>query len=767
MTSCLCATISPYVSLSANLNGRSTCLRLTLICISIGLLSCTILQAQPINNKSLDISHPSPNAAALGEYVDVPVSYFTGVPRIGVPLHTVQSGPLSVPISLSYHAGGTRMAEMASWVGLGWTLRAGGMITRTIQGIPDEDPYGGYYYHGHKLGTNLNGKDIVKISSGIKDGEADLFSFNFNGYSGKFYIDQDRNGRPSVQLIPKQDIQVEVDVEPSNFIGFTIIVQDGTRYYFGSDPYSEAIAYEESKASGEIRYQKTSWQLMKVVSYDGLYSIDFEYKFETYSYKNPATCRLIYSECNSLTGTAAGGSISCGTTTGYDANHFYSSTHIRAARLHKITTSTSTEQVEFHAKTGRIDLDRNIDSGLNTAKRLDFISVVLGNDEKCIRHDLSYDHYIDNSSSTIAQRSEAKRLRLLSIRKASCDEEAVVPATTFTYHEPTDKPANFLPHRLSKAVDHWGYYNGVHTNDNYRLNIPTTSGYSRDSIRYEYTSKVDRQSNTKYLRYGSLEKIEYPTGGYTKYVYSGHSYMGLAPSTIRSIHNLKTVDGSPYQEAACSTNIVRSDQPIQFSKSDILEGKCKLGIVRADAPSISCRNAPSISAVVRAFQVTNGRLKPFGISHRVSLPSGQSDRTESFNLKAIGSFHPDDKYVFEVESQDGLGAFDISSPLQVIKQLTAGGLRVSKIVQHDGIGASSDIVTKYVYTKAGNSAVSSGTLTYEPKYSHFIQKGVAYSGSTRRGLASQNVWKYFITSLTFSEQEHCAAKQLSGSLHRL
>ncbi|MEL6592328.1 MAG: hypothetical protein AAFQ68_19685, partial [Bacteroidota bacterium] len=82
------------------------------------------------DNVVQDVVHPAPNAASLGKYGDIPVSYHTGIPSIQVPIFTVQDGSLSLPISLSYHASGIRVEETASWVGLGWALNAGGVITR-------------------------------------------------------------------------------------------------------------------------------------------------------------------------------------------------------------------------------------------------------------------------------------------------------------------------------------------------------------------------------------------------------------------------------------------------------------------------------------------------------------------------------------------------------------------------------------------------------------------------------------------------------------
>ncbi len=57
---------------------------------------------------------PSPTAAALAKYGDIPVGYHTGTPNISIPLYEVKSKELSLPISLSYHASGIKVADIAS-----------------------------------------------------------------------------------------------------------------------------------------------------------------------------------------------------------------------------------------------------------------------------------------------------------------------------------------------------------------------------------------------------------------------------------------------------------------------------------------------------------------------------------------------------------------------------------------------------------------------------------------------------------------------------
>nr|WP_320022271.1 hypothetical protein [uncultured Draconibacterium sp.] len=68
----------------------------------------------------------SPEAASFQRYGEIPVSNYTGVPEISIPIHTVSLKELQVPVTLSYHAGGITLPQEATCVGLGWTLFAGG-----------------------------------------------------------------------------------------------------------------------------------------------------------------------------------------------------------------------------------------------------------------------------------------------------------------------------------------------------------------------------------------------------------------------------------------------------------------------------------------------------------------------------------------------------------------------------------------------------------------------------------------------------------------
>src|SRR5688572_5624468 len=106
-----------------------------------------VLQAQNNNSNQLPrLIPPSPNSVAMQRYGDIPVGLYTGTPNISIPLFEAKSGDISVPISISYHASGIKVADEASRVGLGWVLNAGGVISRNIVGA-DDFVYTAFNYH--------------------------------------------------------------------------------------------------------------------------------------------------------------------------------------------------------------------------------------------------------------------------------------------------------------------------------------------------------------------------------------------------------------------------------------------------------------------------------------------------------------------------------------------------------------------------------------------------------------------------------------------
>jgi hypothetical protein len=223
---------------------------------------------------------PSPNAAALGKYGDIPVSLHTGTPNINIPLYNLQSRELSLPISLSYHASGIKVDEIASWVGLGWSLNAGGVIARTMRGMPDDEHSNGYlntqfdvpnnteiagevWIDPNNVGTSNFFNDLLTPFGGNKkDLLPDIFNFNFNGHSGKFVFDQ--NGK--VHILSQQNLKITptfgVVTDGNNvyaeLISFEVIDENGITYTFAERERTEPLV------AGPDNGYFSSWYLTEI-----------------------------------------------------------------------------------------------------------------------------------------------------------------------------------------------------------------------------------------------------------------------------------------------------------------------------------------------------------------------------------------------------------------------------------------------------------------------------------------------------------------------
>ena len=235
-----------------------------IILISLTLLPCSVFSQPPVNKYVGDVVQPSPDDASLGKYLDIPISPYTGSISTVVPVHTLRQGPLSHSINLSAHSSGIRVEEMAGRVGLGWSLSAGGRISRSVNGLRDEHGTQGYYYRANDLDV-LSSSEQTDLLEGRLDGEPDLFSFSFGSWSGHFYID--KNQIPT--LVQKQDIKIEIDVTTGDFDGFVLVTPDGNRWYFGK--YGSATAYDVTHLPGGADPYISSWHLLRVETYDGLH----------------------------------------------------------------------------------------------------------------------------------------------------------------------------------------------------------------------------------------------------------------------------------------------------------------------------------------------------------------------------------------------------------------------------------------------------------------------------------------------------------------
>ncbi|MEQ9298572.1 MAG: hypothetical protein RIF33_08415 [Cyclobacteriaceae bacterium] len=216
---------------------------------------------------------PSPAAAELSKFVNAPVNHYTGLPQIGLPLYSLPGRKMSLPIGLAYHARGIKVDDVASPVGIGWALQAGGSISRVVRGRPDELT-GGYCERTPGEVANWDYYDRLDVATGDIDGEPDIFYYNMPGGAGRFVIDQGQ-----AYTIPYQDVDISHDFCNDPDGSWILTDSQGFKYYFGESfsEHVERTTLEITSTEIENFTIPTTWHLSRIVGPDGVEEFSFDY----------------------------------------------------------------------------------------------------------------------------------------------------------------------------------------------------------------------------------------------------------------------------------------------------------------------------------------------------------------------------------------------------------------------------------------------------------------------------------------------------------
>jgi hypothetical protein len=528
---------------------------ITLICL---LLLCHVVSTAQENFYN-NVTISSPTAAALGKYGDVPVNYNTGIPDITIPIYTIKEGPLELPVSLSYHASGLKVAETSSWTGAGWTLNAGGVITRSVRGLPDErgavpaqlrGHFSDYGYNSYRetftTGSSTTSSGINNIFNskwfvdGHLDSEPDLFFFNFNGHSGKFFFRDDR----TPVILPEQDLKIEYNysTDPNfptsgagtySIRGFTITTNEGVKYFFGKtsdaiNPNDPVEVTRNGTTSGGMTQPPgviSSWYLYKVMSPDNQFSINISYTSEKYGYPQLSLRDQLASN--------------------YQPGQEYTltKTYVQGVRLSNIIFSNG--RVDFTPGDLRQDLS-SYDMANPVGDAINIEAVTLGKislkdnlSHEIKRFDFNYNYFFDGSALTgallttygTAVTTDQKRLKLLNVQETGGDG-IKKPPYTFNYF------SEAVPRRLSFGQDHWGFING-------KINDRMVSTYS---IGGTTTVGADREAYFPAMRGGTLNQITYPTGGSVSFNFEPNTFWvtsGQGSNATVGGLRIKTISKNP------------------------------------------------------------------------------------------------------------------------------------------------------------------------------------------------------------------------------
>ncbi|MGG9962142.1 hypothetical protein [Ferruginibacter sp. SUN106] len=654
------------------------------------------------NNPISKISIASPTAASLGKYGDIPVSYHTGIPQIGIPIYTVSAGPLVLPISLNYHAAGLKVQEPASWVGAGWSLNAGGVITRSVMGAPDEKGInnGGIETHGHfsdfgynsylwntgisagsGSGINSGAEDWKAVADGYKDGEPDLFFFNFGSYSGKFYFRDDR----TPVIIPETDLKIEPDYNPGNtnisIQSFIITTPDGVKYYFGNTPgltgtapveITKPVTAQNGVSSANVI---SSWYLNKISSADDVFSITLSYQPENYGY-------------HTLSMFPIDGDPGANTPNTFGAYHGYDLVKniVQGVRLSQISFPNGVVNFTSDGLAARTDLSDitptyYYDAVNQTAKPLEYIQITDGS-TTLKKFKFSYGYFTDNTTP-IAQDiqnfapnlfTDKQRLRLDQVQEFSGDATISKPPHYFTYFNEQ------VPRRLSFGVDHWGFNNGVTGNTTL---IPTyTKFQSNQTVNYP---GADRDSHWPAVRAGTLQQINYPTGGY--------SLFDFEPNTV-------------YNTSTSNVNVTLANLFVHLYSQDTYNASWTF-VSDGTAMNAAFNNSSDYSATFTLKDNANT------VVYSINIGNKQISPTNPITL-AQGSYTATLSLPQNVVLNGGCTALVTQwQPVTTTNTITIGGNRIKTITHNDGV-TSNNIITSYNYE--GDNGQTSGILYSRPAY---------------------------------------------------
>jgi YD repeat-containing protein len=448
-------------------------------------------QAQTANHPEMPKKTPaSPEAAAMGRYGEYPVS---------------------IPIILSYNASGNKVNDYAPWVGLGWSLNAGGRVSRNVMGKDDQN-----FTRSYIDATTIDPYDDADFDKlrllalrASDDVEPDIYNYNFPGKSGRFLFDFSSNPI----MIPYCGVKVAGLNTPNKLTD-----EFGNVYTFG---YAD---HPTTEIPGKTEYDPvSSWLLTKMVDNGRTDSILF-------SYQSLGTGTLGKDFVDYVTVddnvTFPGGDLPAYTSRVGLPTSYAIITYGDELVPSQITFSQGI--IKFIPSTAN-RLDRSTDS----FKSIDSIEVYAAEDLavpfKTVKF---YQSYFNNGTD--------KRLRLDSIRILDKINQ-VVQRYKFDYNNSINLPAID-----SKSKDLWGYYNGQF-ND---VLLPRMTIYFIEDNNGPTTQRTigssnafGRDPNPNCMQAYILNRITYPTGGYTTFEYETNKYLdgqnpkdagGLRISKIKS-----------------------------------------------------------------------------------------------------------------------------------------------------------------------------------------------------------------------------------------
>lgn len=488
------------------------------------------LRAQNTGVQLPEIIPPSPQAAQFMRYGEIPVGHTTGVPKIDLPIYTLSTGWMDIPISLSYHASGFRVSEIASSVGLGWVLNAGGwFISRSIEVVPDFE--GRYDYmpitraeqidslkNGTKKFFYMPGNYWIDFSEHQNWGNWNEYFFKSNNFNTPlfdtrsdryFYSYPEGSGVARFNVETKELLPIPynpIKIERLSVNSYRVTDTKGIRYEY-TEPDTVAVSDK-----GQV---VNAWYLTKIV-HPNMENNPIIFTYikgpEYYQRSRNRTISIVDAR---LIGSYIGNSV------GVPESDVYTSvlndaTACRSPLIKTISWKNTT--VIFNYSMDRLDIRK---------ERLSSITVMSNN--------VTMKNILLDNSAYFGDSNKNYRLKLNGFTVNDVNLDSTDQQYTFNYYNEDATPPSYyhFEESITCSEDHWGYYNGKKSIFSFPKSIDwkRAIGIAEGDLAYfgpfrslnQYINSglysADRYPSEDFTKYYVLKEIIYPTKGKTSFEY--------------------------------------------------------------------------------------------------------------------------------------------------------------------------------------------------------------------------------------------------------
>jgi YD repeat-containing protein len=657
-----------------------------LLCLMAVVLYTGFIYGQDMPN----ITPPPPEAASLGKFIEIPVSHYTGLPNINVPIYTIEQDGVSIPVGLSYHARGVQVEEIASRVGIGWALNCGGMITRQIRG--PVHPILGPDYVNFFNEEDVRRNEIHREALGLSyDRIPDQFYYSTPDNSGKFIFDY-KDGNPVLQKF--EDVKIERRMRTpgdSDIEAFLITDKLGNKYYYGytKDWSRSAVGIDRTLQnysftqdegmaqlpSNDSPYPST-WQLVEIETSVGS-MIQFMYEHENTNFYRKSYDKLEYVQGQDEVPNL------------YKKISYFSDNTSKQYQLKEIIFDKG-KVVFTPSSIEREDLELGY--------ALDQVVVYNLKNEPIKKQAFKYVYSTGNPNDSnvlpylkLSDTRANKRLFLNKIEEQGINSTEK-KSYQFEYSSIT------LPNRFSTSQDVWGYYNNANNGE--------FLTFSNDGI-----IETDRSVSSTYSMAGLLTKMTYPTGGYVQYTYEDNKTVTSSklrdiqmnnPTPVHKLYDgVSNLESVPYYNGAEYTKPFILGQNLHYGRINI---ECKF-TDQSGCPTgyeLGCKFdvwvAPQVGTPGNPFKVKMGKHLYLNM-----IPG-------NYVLKVKPRNHVHDPY----DMMDGFNVIidweeDMDSPAVIY----SGGKRIKKI-DHFESENTTPITKEYTYVDS--AGITSGRLFGLPQF---------------------------------------------------